>query len=68
MIRIPTIKPSQAQLLVTVAGAGIAVLGYFFPALIPALAPLGKLLWAGGFTTVGAGAVQIVQKPKLGGP
>lgn len=68
MIRIPTIKPSQTQFITTAAGVGIAVLGYFFPALIPALAPLGKLLWAGGFFTGGVGAVQLVQKPKLGGP
>lgn len=63
MITVPVAKTSKAELYTTIAGVGIAVLGYFFPALVPVLAPLGKLLWAGGWTTAGAGLVQIVKAP-----
>lgn len=62
MINIPTNKPTQAQVITTVAGVAVAVLGYFFPQLAPALAPLGKLLWAGGWGTAGAGLVQFPSK------
>jgi hypothetical protein len=62
MIRIPTSSPKKTQLLTTLAGVAVAVLGYFFPALLPAIAPLGKLLWAGGMFTAGAGAVQVGNK------
>lgn len=62
MINIPTAKPTQAQVITTVAGVALAVLGYFFPALIPTLAPLGKLLWTGGVFTAGTGAVQLTGK------
>lgn len=62
MIRIPTSSPKQTQLLTTLAGVAVAVLGYFFPALLPAIAPLGKLLWASGMFTAGAGAVQVGSK------
>jgi hypothetical protein len=59
MIKIPTASPKQAQLLTTLAGAALAVLGYFFPSLLPAIAPVGKLLWASGLFTAGAGAIQV---------
>ena len=62
MIHISTIKPTKTQVLTTLGGVGLAVLGYFFPALVPVLAPLGKLLWAGGLFTAGAGAVQLPGK------
>lgn len=63
MITVPVSRPTKSQLITTIAGAGLAALGYFFPALIPALAPLGKLLWATGLFTAGAGSVQVVQAP-----
>lgn len=63
MINIPTNRPTQTQVITTVAGVALAVLGYFFPALVPTLAPLGKLLWAGGWAAAGAGVVQIPGKP-----
>jgi hypothetical protein len=62
MIRIPTKSPQRDQLLTTLAGAALAALGYFFPALTVTLAPLGKALWASGLFTAGAGAVQMVNK------
>lgn len=66
MVTIPTVKPTKAQLITTVAGAAVAVLGYFAPHIIPSLplvAQLGKLLWASGIFAAGAGAVQVVKAP-----
>jgi predicted acyltransferase len=63
MVTVPVVKPTRAQVVTTIVGVGVAVLGYFFPALVPVLAPLGKILWASGWATAGAGAVQIVKAP-----
>ncbi len=62
MLKIPTNSPKKSQLVTTIVGVALAILGYYFPALIPAIAPLGKLLWAGGLFTAGAGAVQVVDR------
>ena len=57
-----TLAKSKTEVLTVLAGAVVMTLGYFFPALLPALAPVGKLLWASGLFTAGAGAVQVGTK------
>ena len=54
-----TIPKTKAEVVTTLVGVAIAALGYYFPALIPAIAGFGKVLWASGLFTAGAGAVQV---------